>query len=169
MCDTHQPVAWHVADDRLLMHLTSASRAWRDIARRFPGRTVDAVRNRFMRISKTNHVRPPKQRCGACGAYRRGHICEAMLYCHEELSPPVSPASPAPPEATVTSPPAPAPPEVARDVAAGAGASEAPMTSPLVPAPPEATMTSPPVPRRDPPSVLLSASRMTTTDGRRVA
>ena len=32
-----------------------------------------------------------------------------------------------------------------------------------------APVTSPPGPRRDPPSVLLSASRMTTTDGRRVA
>ena len=86
----HQARDWTFAEDTLLRELvirhTDHSTHWNLIAPFFHGRTTGSIRNRFLRVTRTNHRSPPKHRCRHCGSFRRGHTCVESLYCPERLS-----------------------------------------------------------------------------------
>lgn len=73
-------VEWTSTEDHLLMTLVSHSKKWSQMQEHFPNRTVEGVRNRYLRLLRT-HTRPPKQICRQCGAFRRSHICERVPRC----------------------------------------------------------------------------------------
>jgi hypothetical protein len=66
---------WSPSDDRALVALVRAhGPRWSQLAHHLPGRSLSAMRNRWLRMGSSA---PGKVRCRTCGAVRRGHTCPA--------------------------------------------------------------------------------------------
>lgn len=65
-------------DDILLKELYYKNMTWNEISNIMQERTANAARNRWIRINKF-YKKPPKQRCMACGAVKRGHSCPGKI------------------------------------------------------------------------------------------
>ena len=78
---------WTPDEDRVLIATLSKMhrRNWRVVRYHIPFRSISSIRNRYQRLM-ANHSTPPRNRCRHCGEFRRGHVCDGMLFCHEVLS-----------------------------------------------------------------------------------
>ena len=81
------PMMWTPLEDGLIMSSVRTSdfrKRWSLIAQRLPGRSGNAVRNRYHRLEKAEAQRRAAResgrniegyKCRKCGQYKRGHIC----------------------------------------------------------------------------------------------
>lgn len=77
------PATWAMEEDLLIMQLVQRhGKQWTKIAKHFPGRSDNSVRNRYNRMQRGDEVRRELgsehgYRCKLCGLPKRGHICAA--------------------------------------------------------------------------------------------
>lgn len=71
--------AWLPEEDKAILRLVEAhGPQWSQIAHELEGRSVAAVRNRYLRMQKGARRRAEgsaKNRCHACGQMKLGHVC----------------------------------------------------------------------------------------------